>query len=574
MLISTATQRNWDRLHSTEENRLISRANKSKSQKRVAPNSYVNIDGLTSFAQRVTEMNESKFDIIFSLCYQKLSLPALQGNPNIKRFVEEYGRNEPVYIDIPRNLLESDSDIDWIGYIYQYITEEGIRNLEGRYYTNYNIVKTMLDGIDLSDGRTLFDPCCGGGAFLLNAQNGSLSQLYGTDADEIAVMITKANLIAKYHNDYIYPRIFCLDFLLDSDIFNSNELEGYSFDLIYTNPPWGVCKINKYASKNIYSNERSSLFLEKAYRFLRPGGELHFLLPSSLLRVSIHKDIRNFILTKSEIRSICIYKEKFNGVFTDFFSLKLTKRDAPKIQRYIVNQDHIITDVTCNSFGNDAIISINDSMADAIIDKMTRMKYDDLSHSIWALGIVTGDNKNKIKHTPFSGCEIIYTGKDISKYKLKGASSYLLYDREQLQQCAKDEIYRNREKLVYKFISKNLCFAYDNSGSLFLNSANILIPSVSGMSIKTVLAFLNSELFSFFYSKRFADIKILRGNLESLPFPKISSIDDSVLSGFVTDILGGDMNAASRIDKYIYQLYDIDKQTYNYIKTALYGSVN
>lgn len=38
-------------------------------------------------------------------------------------------------------------------------------------------------------------------------------------------------------------------------------------------------------------------------------------------------------------------------------------------------------------------------------------------------------------------------------------------------------------------------FAYDDTSSLFLNSANILIPNIPGMSTKTVLAFLNSSLY-------------------------------------------------------------------------------
>ena len=95
--------------------------------------------------------------------------------------------------------------------------------------------------------------------------------------------------------------------------------------------------------------------------------------------------------------------------------------------------------------------------------------------------------------------EKIYTGKEIKPYFLEQARHYIFYQRQALQQTAKEEYYRAKEKLVYKFISKKLVFAYDNTGSLFLNSANILIPSIPNMSIKTVMAFLNTPLYQFLY---------------------------------------------------------------------------
>lgn len=87
------------------------------------------------------------------------------------------------------------------------------------------------------------------------------------------------------------------------------------------------------------------------------------------------------------------------------------------------------------------------------------------------------------------------------------------------QQVAPDLVYRAKEKLVYKFVSKNLVFAYDNQQRLFLNSANILIPKVQNHSIKTVLAFLNSKLFQYVYHTKFNELKVLKSNLLQLPFP-------------------------------------------------------
>jgi hypothetical protein len=188
------------------------------------------------------------------------------------------------------------------------------------------------------------------------------------------------------------------------------------------------------------------------------------------------------------------------------------------------------------------------------------MRHDDLSHSQWALGIITGNNAKVLKDRPRKGLEPIFMGKDISKYGLKKASRYIKYNRADFQQCAKDEFYRAKEKLVYKFVSSHLCFTYDDQQRLFLNSANILIPKVDGMSIKTVLAFLNSGLFNFLYAKRFNDIKILKGNLSALPFPKISLEQDRQLTALVDRALHGDFSAQTEIDDLIFELYQIEKE--------------
>jgi hypothetical protein len=212
--------------------------------------------------------------------------------------------------------------------------------------------------------------------------------------------------------------------------------------------------------------------------------------------------------------------------------------------------------------GNDdfCALPLLDDRTEKILSKADRLRHDDLSHSQWALGIITGNNAKVLKDRPQKDLEPIFMGKDITKYGLKKASRYIKYNRADFQQCAKDEFYRAKEKLVYKFVSSRLCFTYDNQQRLFLNSANILIPQVDGMSIKTVLAFLNSELFNFLYVKRFNDLKILKGNLSALPFPKISDETDKKLSALVDAALQGNVESQNIIDNLIFSLYQLESE--------------
>ena len=49
----------------------------------------------------------------------------------------------------------------------------------------------------------------------------------------------------------------------------------------------------------------------------------------------------------------------------------------------------------------------------------------DLSESVWGLGVVTGNNREVLKRVPETGCEAIYTGKEIEPFALKPPQFYL-----------------------------------------------------------------------------------------------------------------------------------------------------
>lgn len=540
------------------------------SRRIIVPESYVEDKSLKALSDRIANLAASRQSVIYTLCIDKLN-SICPDSCNVSRFKREYGALEHLDVPVPSDILKNDRS-DWIGFIYQSLLSEGERNMCGQYYTNFSIVSRMLAGVHLNADENFLDPCCGSGAFLMNVKANSVEQLYGVDSDSIAVMIAKANLIAKYPASLVYPQIYCFDFLKEESFLGNNHVDGMLFDYIYTNPPWGISKTYCYSSIAIRSGERASMFLEKSMRMLKPNGKLNFLLPLSMLKIKVHGDVRALIVQRTKIERIEIYDEKIDGVFTAFFSILLSNSAPARTQEYVVVKNGEKTEIKSVVTAGANEISLNGSVDDAILRLVDSKKNDTLSHSVWALGIVTGDNRTKLKCEMFPGAEKIYTGKEICKYGLKHPSKYILYDRRQLQQCAKDEIYRAPEKLVYKFISKNLCFAYDCESRLFLNSANILIPYVSGLSIKTVLAFLNSELFSYYYSKKFADIKILKGNLSSLPFPKLTEEQDRCLAEMVNQIICGNQSMAAGVDDYIYDLYEVNPETIKYIKSQLYGN--
>ena len=561
-IISKATEYNWKKLNSDSKEKLTKRANKTLSTKLITATSYLDDYKANELLQRVRVVESSIGNIMYTLVYSAFSQKGLLQKKHVQAFLQQYTDMECQNIDVPKGIWDSDKDI--LGFIYQSLITEGEKNVSGQYYTSRSVVEYILNGKALSENETFLDPCCGSGAFLMGVFTNNPSNLYGFDINPIAVMIASANLIIKYSEIVFTPNVFCIDYLGKDLLTNSRADVPFKFDNIYTNPPWGSDKEGLYTANYplIKSKERASMVIAESLRRLKENGTLYFLLPTSLLKIKSHNDIRRYILSNTTIHQIDIYKDRFDGVFTDYFSIKLCPKKTQK-QSYVVTSDKGSSIVTLSdsdyALGKIAIETF--SMLDnSIISKMESSCNDKLSHSTWALGIVTGDNKNKVKKEKAEGLEPIYVGKHVTPFKLQEESSYIQFDPDNFQQCAKEEYFRAPEKLIYRFIAKYPIVAYDDKQCLCLNSANILIPDLDSISIKSVAALLNSTLYHYYYSLRFSDIKVLKGNLQELPFPKLTKEQDEELSALVTDIQSTSFSVEYKheLDQIVYSIFDIN----------------
>lgn len=557
--ISAATKRNWERLNTNGADRLTARANKRGSKRSFLPTEYFSDRGNVRKTEKIVDYilktGTDAFAAVYSVCVKQLKLSGIFDLPHVQRVLSEYRVEADEYL---LSVEYPEGEHDLAGLIYQGILTEGEKNRRGSYYTPRAVAENMLSAADLEHGGTFLDPCCGSGAFL-TAQNADPRRIFGVDNDPIAVFICKVNLLLKYPGEEFLPQIYCADFLRE-DVFS-----GKAFDCIITNPPWGaVCGASPTAE--ITSGEAFSHFFVKSFGLLRAGGIMRFLFPQAVLNVKAHRDIRQFMLSNGDISAITLYDGMFSGVSTKYVDIEFSKKHPGKTVNIYSSKG--VEHVARQGFfaTKNLVFAFCTKTDEEIIERVRRRGCHTLCESTWALGIVTGDNKRKLltEHAP--GSEPIYTGAEISPYILKKPAKYIVYDRTGLQQAAREEIYRAREKLAYKFISDKLVFAYDNSGALFLNSANLLIPRLPGMSIKTVLAFLNSNLYRYLYRVLFGEIKILKGNLNELPFPDISAEEDAKISAYADRVLAGEAEYIPLIQTEVYGIFGLEEELIRYIE--------
>ena len=569
-IISEATSRNWKRLRSKKSGRLMARANKQLSAKTIVPLEYFsnkdNVADIQRFVSFCRGQNYKVEEVIYTMGQKLLDEAGILEKPHVAAALKPL---RPLKALTPLMPPLPTDERDLLGLLYQCFLLEGEKNRKGSYYTPYAVAKNMVRGLDFSKNQTFFDPCCGSGAFILALENASPNQIFACDNDPIAVMIAKINMLLKYKSEIFEPQVVHCDYL--KCYYNTNWTHK-SFNYIISNPPWGATVFDEEGNQ-VTKRESFSCFFENAFSQLSDDGLIRFLLPVSVLNVKTHKNFRRFLLENTDIQSITLYDGAFSGVQTKYFDIQCARhfdRSAAEWRNHRLKIDSV------HSNGGDVSTSLDMTMgvscsiskhcfyltnnlnfnllSDSDLQKVQKIlskgKYT-LKDSIWGLGIVTGDNKKHLKTKQGKGFEPIYTGKEIEAYTLKAPKYFIKYKRADYQQVAKDEIYRADEKLVYRFISKNLVFAYDDSKSLVLNSANVLVPRIPGMSVKTVLAFLNSSTFKFLYKSLFGEIKILKGNLMQLPFPEISPDTDKKLTELVDEVLKGNKDAQKEIDDVI-----------------------
>ena len=535
VLISEATKKNWKRLNvdSTElQTRLSKRANKRFSQKTFIPVEYFSNNKNLEILEEILTYSKDIKTTIYSLSVNLLCANKLldSNNPYIAEILNEFYTGQP-----DKNLLNINLPLeekDFLGIVYQSLLSEGAKNQKGSYYTPQKII----DEIDFNPNKDVkfLDPCCGTGSFLLFAADKikNPQNIFGCDLDNTACFIAKINLIIKYKNIKFRPNIFNCDFLL------TNKIKD-KFDIIGTNPPWGAVTNQKYKQQfpQIKSGETYSYFIYKAEKYLKDNGNMFFVLPESIMNVKVHSDIREFILKNFQISKINVSGRAFSGVLSNTVTLQLTKAKN-KNNTILIKKENKVLNINQNFYINNYNynFSILDNADAEILEKIYSIPHKKLDEeSIWAIGIVTGNNAKFISENSTEG-EKIYSGKNITREGISETNKYINYQRKNFQQTAAEDIYRAREKLVYKFISKRPVFAYDDKQRLFLNSANILIPKLEGYSIRNIMTFLNSELFEYIYVKKFNEIKILKGNLMELPFPNTAKNTNNITNEKIFEI--------------------------------------
>lgn len=474
---------------------------------------------------------------------------------------------------------------DTLGFIYISLRDLSHRKQTGAYYTPEKTVNTLINNLKKCfdvKSQTVCDPCCGTGNFLIGLVGNGVktANLYGQDIDEISILIVRINMFLLDNSitkEQLYSQFICGNTLANTF--------SHKFSVVLGNPPWGY-DFNKVETEYLTANyitakskgmESYDLFVEKGLAMLEENGYLAYVLPEAILSVTSHQKARELISRNTAFKFVSYLGNAFSGVQCPAIILGVqngfqgqTKNCRIELdnEEFIINEDRQI-DASLFSF------NMSDEEYDClrVICSVQNVKYL-ANNAKFALGIVTGNNRECIKSTKTDGMEIILKGSDIYRYAIKETDNYIHFTPENFQQVAPTEMYRAEEKLLYRFIADVPVFTYDNQQTLSLNSCNILIPQIEGMDIKYVLAILNSSVATYFINKKYNSVKLLRSHIESLPIPVVSAEKQNYIIKKVDHIMNSSNDICilyEELDNEIMNIYSLSEQQRNTIRTALSG---
>lgn len=189
------------------------------------------------------------------------------------------------------------------------------------------IVERAFDEVDLSAEVTIFDPACGAGSFLIEAlrylqrrkYKGAIT-LIGYDLSPIAVVMARFALY-EAKKDWPQGRVESIRIEMHDSL--DDDTNWPRTDILLMNPPfisWGnQTEQQRQSVKAIlgkgYSGrpDYSMAFIEKALSFIKTGGVMGTLFPSSVLSLEASLKWRQHLLDQATPRFLAVLGD--HGLF-------------------------------------------------------------------------------------------------------------------------------------------------------------------------------------------------------------------------------------------------------------------
>jgi type I restriction enzyme M protein len=243
---------------------------------------------------------------------------------------------------------------------FQEIAELILRAERGQYLTPKYIVQFLIAMLDPDEQERIFDPACGTGGFLIETQKyisgkkiqksdissnkeedvfqktnkihlkSSSCRTFGADIDPFLVKVAQMHMALLGFGEENLYQINSLTFPHESIVDAErakHELRLGTFDVLITNPPFSSItpisdknSLSQFELAHIWKKKDEGgfiktgelhksipveiIFIERSLEWLKLGGRLGIVLPTSILSSSIYEYVRWWILQKAWILAI------------------------------------------------------------------------------------------------------------------------------------------------------------------------------------------------------------------------------------------------------------------------------
>jgi len=367
---------------------------------------------------------------------------------------------------------------------------------------------------------------------------------------------------------------------------------GYfiGFDAIIGNPPYiqlsKTENLSDIYKKYLLEKFKTSagrlntfiFFIHNSLNLLKKDGMLGFIIPNTLLSQEYYQFTRQFLLEKTEIQQIITYPFlPFDTAVVENISVIIKNKNSDNYTIQILEQTEINIIPTSEKEKQNFIAQPNFNFAlndNYLIDKVFTAEFKKLSElcNINQAIALKGDKSFSLRDSnPNEKYYKLLDGRNIQKYSINWDNVYLDYDVNKIHSCKTKDIFLAKEKLFFRRVSANLIFSYDNEQFFALNTLVVVtLKSNVNISIKYLLAILNSKLINYVYVNKFKSTKTVFSEIQARSvgeLPIYITKDKNTIKKIeklVNDILDKKrkkeetIDLENEIDKIVYKVYGLD----------------
>ncbi len=337
-----------------------------------------------------------------------------------------------------------------------------------------------------------------------------------------------------FHWELEFPEVFYDE--------RGNRKANAGFDAVVGNPPYvnfanmGAVERQYYQLKYYCTRNKSdlfALFLETSLlSWLNSEGRHGFIVSSTWLSTDSFRPLRELLRQETaEIILVPLEMGTFEDATVEPLLLLFKKgKDTHRLVHY-GKFDGRVFEIVASATYDVAIRSDNYAMAvnydglqTSLLIHLNRVSAPCKDFLSFTRGVKTADDGRFVHKTPQqSDSYRVLKGRDVQRYSIRYADSWLWYRPDLMNERVgavphTKEHFLQTEKLVLQGRSgKALIVAYDNDGLFTLDTTYISLGSPSPISLRYILALINSVLVNYWYGSQFKTSTISGYELDRLP---------------------------------------------------------